>query len=390
MIRRSIPRILTTVIILLLLITGVFGYVIATDFMHLGRMLKVIGFIETQAMDPVPIVDLVDGALAGMVDSLEDPYSVYMEPKVYKDLSAHIKGSYGGVGLLITMKDKQLVVLSPFKGTPAHKAGIKAEDIITKIDGKETTGMTLDDAAELMKGKPGTEVVLTVSREGTEPKDYPIVREEIDLPTVTGEMLKTAEVDGIGYINISMFSDTTGKDLNKTLTDLQSKGLKAVVLDLRNNPGGALNAAVDVAEAFVPKGPIVHIVGREGTNVYEADSEYLNLPLVVLVNKGSASASEIVSGAIKDTGTGTIVGTTTFGKGLVQTVYPLGKGAAVKLTTAKYLTPDKRDINEKGIVPDVIVELDAETEQEALLTAPNLEKDSQLQKAVEILAGKLK
>jgi len=390
MTKRVVPRIITTLIVVILVVTGVFGYVIATDVLHLGRLLKVIGYIETQALDPVPIVKLVDGAMAGMVDALEDPYSLYMEPKAYKDLSAHIKGSYGGVGLLITMKDKKLTVLSPFKGTPAHRAGIKAGDIIVKIDDRETAGLSLDDAAELMKGKPGTKVVLTVNREGGPDKAYTIVREEISIPTVTGQMLETEEVSGIGYINISMFSDTTGHDLEKTVNELKAKDMRAVVLDLRNNPGGALLAAVQVSEMFIPRGPIVHIVGRDGTETYKADGKYLNLPLVVLVNKGSASASEIVSGAIKDTNTGTIVGETTFGKGLVQTVFQLGEGAAVKLTTAKYLTPNKNDINEKGIEPDIKVDMDPETEQEALLTAPNLEKDPQLQKAVEILVKKLK
>lgn len=389
MARRVLPGFVSTILVIAVLVTGIFGYVIVTDFLHLGRLLKVIGYIETQALDPVPIVELVDGAMQGMVEALDDPYSVYMKPKAYKELTAHIQGSYGGVGLLITVKEKKLTVLSPFKGTPAHRAGIKAGDIITKIDGKSTAGLDLDEAADLMKGEPGTKVVLTVSREGAEEKDYTIVREKISIPTVTGEMLEVEDASGIGYINITMFSDTTGHDLEKVIADLKSQGLKALVLDLRNNPGGALRAAVHVAEMFVPPGPIVYIQGRDGTETYKADEKYLNLPLVVLVNKGSASASEIVSGAIKDTGVGTIVGETTFGKGLVQTVFRLDEGAAVKLTTAKYLTPNKNDINEKGIEPDVKVEMDPETEQQALLNAPNLEIDPQLQKAVEILKEKL-
>jgi len=390
MAKRVLPGFLSALLIIVILVTGIFGFVVLTDFMHLGRLLKVVSYIETQSINPVPIAELVDGAMKGMVESLEDPYSVYMKPKAYEELTAHIKGTYGGVGLLITIKEEQLMVLSPFKGTPAHKAGIAAGDIIIKIDGKDTKGMDLEEAATLMKGEPGTEVVLTVSRQDVPDKDYSIIREDINIPTVTGEVLDLDGSKDIGYINITMFSDTTGHDLEKVIADLKDKDIKSVVLDLRNNPGGALTAAVHVSDLLIPEGPIVHIKGRDGTETYTADKEYLGLPMVVLVNKGSASASEIVSGAIKDTQSGTILGETTFGKGLVQTVFSLGRGAAVKLTTAKYLTPDENDINEKGIVPDVVVKMDPETEHKAVLTAPNMEIDKQLQKAVEILEKEIK
>ncbi len=390
MAKRVLPGFLSALLIIVILVTGIFGFAVLTDFMHLGRLLKVVSYIETQSINPVSIAELVDGAMKGMVESLDDPYSAYMKPKAYEELTAHIKGTYGGVGLLITIKEEQLMVLSPFKGTPAHKAGIAAGDIITKIDGKNTKRMDLDEAATLMKGEPGTEVVLTVSREDVPDKDYSIVREDVNIPTVTGEMLELEGNKDIGYINITMFSDTTGHDLEKVIADLKDEGVKSIVLDLRNNPGGALTAAVHVSDLLIPEGPIVHIKGREGSETYTADNEYLGLPMVVLVNKGSASASEIVAGAIKDTESGTILGETTFGKGLVQTVFSLGRGAAVKLTTAKYLTPDENDINEKGIVPDVVVEMDPEIEQKAVLTAPNMEIDKQLQKAVEIIEKEIK
>lgn len=364
------------------------GLMVLANLGNIGRVVKVVTLIKTKAIQPVGTGELIEGAAVGIVNSLKDPYSTYMGPEVYKNLTEHMKGAYGGVGLLVSMEqESRLTVVSPFKGTPAQKAGILSGDWILRIDGEDTTKMTLEEAANKMQGEPGLEVTLTVWREGFDaPKDYAITREIINIPSVEGQMLKHSPE--IAYINITQFSEHTGKELDKVLEELKEFSYKGIILDLRNNPGGVLPAALDVAARFIPKGPIVHIVDKNNTETYEAPGSNIQVPLVVLVNKGSASASEIVSGAIKDTGAGTLVGERTFGKGLVQTVFPLAGGAAVKLTTAKYLTPNKIDINKTGIEPNVAVELPKELEREVLLYTPNETKDPQLKKAVEILKSK--
>jgi carboxyl-terminal processing protease len=350
-----------------------------------ARMAQVLFLIKTQALEPVTASQLIDGSSAGLVSSLEDPYSTYLKPEVFESLNQNLQGTYGGVGLVITQEeDNRLVVVSAFKGTPAYRAGILSGDWIVRIDGQDTSKLTLEEAANLMQGEPGTKVRLSIWREGEGSiRDYEIEREIINVPSVEGQMLD--HDSGIAYISITQFAKQTGVDFKKTLQELEAEGMKGIVLDLRNNGGGLLGTALEVASHIVPKGPIVHIVDKNRTQTYEAPGGNLNIPLAVLINKGSASASEIVSGAIKDTKVGVLVGETTFGKGLVQTVFPLNGGAAVKLTTAKYLTPNKKDINVTGIEPNVKVEVPAELRQEIMLTSPNVEKDPQLQKAIEIL-----
>ncbi|GAW93175.1 S41 family peptidase [Calderihabitans maritimus] len=373
------------IVVTFIVITATLGVVVASNYSHLGRFVKVVSLIKTQALEPVSMAELVDGAMKGMVEALKDPYSVYMEPKAYKHLETHIKGTYGGVGLLITMeKGNKLTVVSPFKGTPAHRAGIKAGDVIVKIDDRETVDMDIETAANLMKGHPGTQVTLWVQREGVDKLlKFEVTRDKIKIPSVNGQILE--DYPEIAYINITMFNEHTGRELGELLAELKEKEFKGIILDLRNNPGGSLSAAIDVAGYFIPKGPVVYLVSKHETIPHNTEGRREKYPLVVLVNKGSASASEIVAGAIKDTNSGIIVGETTFGKGLVQTVFQLDGGAAVKLTTAKYLTPAKNDIHEKGIKPDVEVKLDPELESQILMHAPDTEKDAQLLKAIEIL-----
>lgn len=380
-----VAGVLTTLVILLLL--G--GILVATNYGHLNRALKVISLVSTQALEPAPAVKMVDGALAGIVESLDDPYASYLPPQEYHDLAVHIAGEYGGVGLLITRdEEERIVVVSPFKGTPAFRAGIKAGDFIVEIDGQSTAGWKLDRAAQVMQGEPGTEVILGIFRTGEQKlRTFPLQREKIRVPSVEGQLLDKDR--RLAYFSLSNFNERTAMDLGVLLQEMRQQGMKAAILDLRNNPGGSLGAAVDVASFFVPPGPVVYLVDRQQTVAYEARDNYLQMPLVVLVNKGSASASEIVAGAIKDRETGVIIGEKTFGKGLVQTVFELDGGAAVKLTTAKYLTPGKHDINRKGIEPDLEVKLDPTTEAEVWRNAPDWQRDTQLQKAVQVLQARI-
>ncbi|MDN5361741.1 MAG: carboxyl-terminal processing protease [Moorella sp. (in: firmicutes)] len=369
------------VVVTLALVVGV-----ASHFQEVEQGLKTYSLLRFQALQPVSTDRLLTGAIKGMVESLDDPYSTYLDTETYRKLQESVTGSYGGVGLLITLdeKDRRLVVVSPFKGTPAQRAGVKSGDYITAIDGRDTAGMDLETASNLMQGQPGTKVELSILSTGaTAPRKVSLTREVIKVPTVDGKMLPGHP--GVGYISLTMFNEQTGADLGRELADLRGQGMQKLILDLRNNPGGALPAAVDVASYFVAKGPIVYIADQKTSEPLMARGYAQPLPLVVLVNKGSASAAEIVSGAIKDTKSGTLVGETTFGKGIVQTIFPLPGNAAVKITTHKYLTPGKHDINKKGITPDYVVPMDPQLEQQVLTHAPDLERDLQLQKALEVL-----
>lgn len=373
---RALKKVLAAALVVAFLLASAAGFILLTNYNNLGNLFKVISLVRTQYLYNVTAGEMVEGAIRGMVESLDDPYSAYLDPETYKKLNEQIHGSFGGLGILVGLEDEYLTVVRPYEGTPAYKAGIKAGDKITQIDGKDARGIDLDTAINLMRGPVGTEISLTILR-GEEEKDFTLVREEIRVPTVEGKVLENTE---IGYIIITQFNDNTPDELEKKLKKLQEKNIKGLILDLRNNPGGELRSAAWVADQFVAEGPIVHIDYKAGSDyTFEAHEPGLNIPLVVLQNQHTASAAEILAGAIKDHQLGTLVGTTTFGKGVVQTVFPLDNGAGLKLTTARYLTPDKKDINKKGIKPDVNVEqpLDAV-------------RDIQLQKAVEILEEQLK
>lgn len=371
------------------LVFAFFVTLIATDYAHLGRAFQLSFLIKSENVKPVDTLQLVDGAMKGMVEALKDPYAVYLEPKDFQSLETHVKGAYGGVGLYVAMSDdKKLTVMSPIKGTPAFKAGLKAGDIIAKIDGKNTQGIDVDKAVSWMKGEAGTKVNVQIER-NKEPKllSFDLMREVISIPSVEGRIFEGNPE--IAYMAISMFSEHTGKDLETTWNELKQKKPKALVLDLRNNPGGSLQAAVDVGGFFVKKGqPVVWLVEKHREQPFISSGNVIGLPLVLLINKGSASASEIVAGAIKDTKAGTIIGETSYGKGVVQSVFDLSGGSALKITTAQYLTPSKKDINKKGIVPDIVVKIPENDKAPVIITDPK--KDIQLQKAIEVLTGKIK
>ena len=319
---------------------------------------------------------LMTGSLKGMVNSLGDPYSVYLDPKMYSELMLETKGSFGGVGIVLGVKEKQLTVVAPIEGTPAEAAGIQSGDLIMKIDNQDTKDMALDEAVGKIRGKEGSTVTLTIRRASQEPQEYKLTRATIVLKSVSGKMLE----NGIGYIRLSMFSETTGNDFLLKMNELTGQGMKSLILDLRNNPGGLIGESVKVASLLVPKGPIVSVIGKDGTReTSESQLEKSTMPLVVLINGGSASASEIVAGAIQDTGAGKLIGVKTFGKGSVQRIIPLDKDSAVKITFAEYHTPKDRSIHGKGIEPDILVEMPKDKEAK---------EDPQLDKAIEVLKGK--
>lgn len=341
------------------------------------KLLRVMQLVKAKYDGEVSADMLLTGAVKGTVSALGDPYSVYMDPKSYQEMMITTKGSFGGVGIVLGIKDNVLTVVAPIEGTPGDEAGILSGDQVVKIDGQDTKDMTLDEAVSKIRGAEGSPVTLTILRPGQEAQEYPLVRATIPLKTVGGKMLE----DNIGYIRIAMFSETTGDDFAKKLQDLAAQGMKALILDLRNNPGGLVEESVKVAGHLVPKGPVVSIVPRDGEPLtWYSQLEKPEYPLVVLVNSGSASASEIVAGAVQDTGVGTLVGTKTFGKGSVQNIVPLGDASAVKLTTAHYFTPSGRSINHVGIEPDIIV---------AMPDFKETGKDLQLEKGLELIREKL-
>jgi len=331
-----------------------------STYEDLRTFVDVLNVIKKNYVDEVKTKELISGAIKGMLSSL-DPHSGYMSPEAFKEFQVETKGEFGGLGIQIGVKDSILTVIAPIEDTPAYKAGLKAGDKILKIDSESTKSMNIQDAVSKMRGPKGKPVVLNIYREGwTEPKDITIVRDIIKIKSVKSRMLK----DDIGYIKLTQFQEMTAEDLTKALKSLKDKGMRSIVLDLRNDPGGLLNSAVDVAGQFLPaKKLVVYIKGRDGDKIeYFTEGEvpsYVDLPMVVLVNQGSASASEIVAGALKDWNRAIIVGVQTFGKGSVQTLIPLSDGSGLRLTTAKYYTPNGTSIQNVGITPDIIVKLEA-------------------------------
>lgn len=321
---------------------------------------EVLALIKKNYVEDVKTKDIIQGAIKGMVTSL-DPHSGYLTPEAYKELQVETKGEFGGIGIQIGLKDNVLTVIAPIEDTPAFRAGIKAGDKIIKINNESTRNMPIHDAVSKMRGKKGTSLTLTIFREGMkEPKDYTIIRDIIKIKSVKSKMLQ----DNIGYLKLTQFQEASAQDMVKALDKLKKDGMNALILDLRNDPGGLLNSAVEVTEHFLPPNKlVVYIKGRKGEKTeYFTEKEkpgYTDIPMVVLVNQGSASASEIVAGALKDWNRAVIVGVQTFGKGSVQSLIPLSDGSGLRLTTAKYYTPKGTSIQNVGITPDIVVKLEA-------------------------------
>lgn len=327
----------------------------AETYKGLKLFSDVIGLVENNYVDPVDSKELIEKAIEGMVRSL-DPHSSLLSPDDFKELQIDTQGEFTGIGVSITMKDGFVTVISPIEGTPAYEAGIKAGDRIIKVDGK-TTG-DLREAVKMIRGPKGTEVVVTIAREEVKkPIDFKIVRDIIPVESVKAIVLKP----GYGYVWITNFRDNTTDDLVSELEKLESAKipLKGLILDLRDNPGGLLNQAIEVSDLFIEKGTILSIKGRKekNTQIYKATPNKVkrNYPIVLLINGGSASASEIVAGALQDQKRALILGTTSFGKGSVQSVEKLRDGYGLKLTIARYYTPSGRSIQAKGIQPDIVV-----------------------------------
>ncbi|RNC28852.1 MAG: Carboxy-terminal processing protease CtpA [Candidatus Dichloromethanomonas elyunquensis] len=374
-------------LILLAGFTLLIGGLIFNNYDNLGRLLRVVYLIDSQYLYNTPTAQLIDGAVKGMAGSL-DPYSSFQDEEENKALMNSIKGTFGGIGVHISTADPtQLVIMRPIKGSPAERAGLESGDIIIKIDDTDVSTITQDRAIAILRGEPGTKVTVGIYRSKAK-KDFSVTltRDNINVPTVEGMALPGRQ--DIAIIDISSFSVQTGDDLEKVFKDLKIDQYKGFILDLRYNYGGEVNAAVKVASLLVPQGDIVHIVDKNGNvDTKKSTAKFVNKPFVVLTNEYSASSSEIVVGAIKDYGSGTLVGTKTFGKGVVQTVFPLDNNTSVRLTTDKYLTPKKNDIHKKGIEPDVKVELKEGEKATILPQQPVF--DTQLTKAVEVLLKKI-
>lgn len=411
--------------VLVLLILGPYGdsRVSAIDrstYKSLKTFSEVLDMVEKNYVEPVEADKLLQGAINGMIKSL-DPHSSFMTGEMYKELEVETRGSFGGIGIEITLVKDVLTVVSPIEDTPAYNAGVKAGDQIIRIDKQSTKDITILEAVKKLRGPRDTKVTITILREGlAKPREIEITRSTIKIRSVRSKVYD----DHIGYIRIASFQERTGDDLKKALREIEAKArpLKGIVLDMRNNPGGLLNQSIEVSDIFLKSGTIVTTRGRtknmESKAVAKDDGDEPTCPIVVLVNEGTASAAEIVSGALQDNGRAVILGTQTFGKGSVQTVIPLEDGGALKLTTAKYYTPQGRSIQAEGITPDIAVKqvrpaeekaeekpdgenhrlrerdlkghIKSPTEddvkaEEAKKDTGNLDKDSQLKNAIDIL-----
>ena len=373
---------------------------------------EVLSAIQKSYAEPVKSKDLIGGAINGMVGAL-DSHSSYMSPDIYKESQIDTKGEFGGLGLQVGAKEGRVVVIAPIEGTPADRAGILAGDIILKVDDQALEKeVGLMEAVHRMRGAKGTKVVLTIERENHKtPLVFEMIRETIFVQSV-----KSKVYDGeIGYVRIAQFQEQTAHDLTAALSKLKAAKIHSLILDLRNNPGGLLNSSVEISEQFLKDGNLVVSVqsrdGKKDDYIGHGGGYWKDVPMVVLINKGSASASEIVSGALQDWGRAVIVGTQSFGKGSVQTILPLSDGSALRLTTAKYYTPKGRSIHGQGITPDIIVKLEQQAKssesedqkaddkdktsavkketdkkEEAHAAVSSLdEKDIQLQKAIDLL-----
>ncbi|MFH1288992.1 MAG: S41 family peptidase [bacterium] len=327
-------------------------------FQDLRLFSEVLSIVQGDYVEEVTSSDLIYGAIRGMLGTL-DPYSQFMRPEDYKEMQIHTKGSFGGLGIVIAIKDNCLTIVSPIEGTPAFRAGLHSGDKIIKIDGELTKDITLEQAVNKMRGPKGTKVLISILREGEDDLlDFDLVRDIIKIKSIKAKLFP----DGIGYIRLVEFKENSGEELGKALKKLKAAGMKSLILDLRHNPGGLLNVSVQVADYFIPRGElVVYTKGRYAAQTVEFRSDRgpidRNIPLVILVNKGSASASEIVAGAVQDHHRGVIVGEKTFGKASVQTIIPLSDDSGLRLTTARYYTPNGRSIHGEGITPDLVVEL---------------------------------
>jgi len=331
-------------------------------------------FVDLKALDPQR---MTSGAIKGMLDSLGDPHTGYVDPQHYKFEQADLEGAFDGIGAQVGVQNRRLVIIAPIEGSPAEKSGIRAGDLILQIDGKDAAGLSVTDAVTMIRGPRGTKVKLSILHDGDKrPTDIEITRDQIRLPSVTRKVLP----DNIGYVRLAFFSDKLKDELGPVLDSLVKSDVKALVLDLRNNPGGLLDETISVASQFLKEGVVAHQVDRDGKETsypVRAGGVATNIPMVVLVNKGSASASEILAGAIQDAKRGVLIGEETFGKGSVNRFHELTDGSALYITFARWTTPNGRLIEGKGLLPDIEVPL---TEEDRLAG-----RDPQMDRALEYI-----
>ncbi|MBI5559349.1 MAG: S41 family peptidase [Deltaproteobacteria bacterium] len=355
-------------------------------YKNLETFSNVLSLLEKNYVEEIDSGKVIEGAIKGMLATL-DPHSSYMKPDDFQELKIETKGSFSGIGIEITMKDGILTVVSPIEGTPAFEKGLKSGDKILKIDGESTKDMSLMDAVKKLRGPQGTEVTIAIFREGfSDMKDITIVRDVIPLISVTSKILEP----GYGYVRVRNFQANTTKEFKEALTSLQKDGtLNGLVIDLRNNPGGLLDQAVKMSDIFIDQGMIVSTKGRlkDQNMEFKAhdNGDRYTFPIIVLVNEGSASASEIVAGALQDHKRALILGAQTFGKGSVQTIIPMDNGAGLRLTTARYYTPNDRSIQATGITPDIVVPTEFADQQE---TKESKEPDAKEKKKPNFLREK--
>jgi len=360
----------------------------ASTYMKYAKIMELENYIKSNFLYDVDDEKLMEGQIKGMFESLDDPYSVYMNSDEFKSFTEQNEGVYGGVGIIVTPGDDNLItVVSPIEGTPGERAGLKTGDKIVKVNGEEFTADRMDEAVKKMKGEPNTTVTITILRTSKDGKkeymDIDIVREEIRLVTVKSDIIE----GNIGYINITSFDELTYKDFKEHLNKLIDKDIKGLILDLRNNPGGLLDVCVDIADELLGEGIVVYTETKDGERQYEySDKSAIKLPLIVLVNEGSASASEILAGAIKDYKRGLLIGNKTFGKGIVQRIRGLRDGSGFKLTVSEYFTPNGTNIHGIGIEPDITVDLPEDITE---IGVENLKEDTQLQRAIEEMKNML-
>ena len=362
----------------------------STNAFELGRFFVALRFIEGNYVESVERGKLIDGAINGMVNSLGDPHSIYLAPQLYSQLRAETSGAFGGIGVYMNFKDGGVQVMNVIPDSPGHKAGLQAGDEILAVDGQLVDEISPGEVALKIRGQVGTSVELLIHREGTEDTTYNLTRENIHMRTVAGTMIDAR----LGYVKISNFSENTGDEFESIIDELKIAGLKGLVLDMRQNPGGVINGCIQIARELVPAGTIASVVKRDGSKeVYTSDLAAARFPIVVLLDKNSASAAELLAGALQDTRAALVVGETSYGKGSVQTLIPMAHNDGLKLTIAKYYTPNGKCIDGIGIAPDVEIKFPAPPQRMYDL---NLDAtiDPQLAKAEELLnrqvdAGKI-
>jgi len=393
--KKSIVLVLIFITALILLMTGDVKKARSADDLEskLNIYLQVLDSVKNDYVDKkLDNTKLMYGSIRGLLDSLDDPYTRFLEPTSYKEMKIRLSGSYSGIGIYIGIKDKQLIVISPIKDTPAWKSGLKPKDKIMAIDGKPTKDMALDEAVSLIRGPRGSIVTVSILRSSAkEPKDYKIPREKIVIKSVETEIFD----GGIGYIKLNTFENQNAADeMEKALNNMKGKNIKGIMLDVRNNGGGLLQNAIEIGSMFMKDGVIVYTIDRDGKKetISSTGNQIWDRPIVMLINESSASASEILAGALHDNNKAKLVGTKSFGKASVQNVKQLEDGSAILITIAKYLTPNGTDITKKGIEPDYSVEITT-AEAEALFQSQDktadVQKDPQLKKAIQVLKGSI-